>query len=35
MQAPLERGDKNDVFICIMQANLKALKFRSYIHNLY
>ena len=35
MLAPLEREDKNDVSICIMQAYLKALKFRSYIHNLY
>ena len=34
MLAPLEREDKNDVSICIMQAYLKALKFRSYIHNL-
>ena len=35
MLAPLEREDKNDVSICIMQAYLKALKFRSYIRNLY
>ena len=34
MLAPLEREDKNDASICIMQAYLKALKFRSYIHNL-